>query len=1795
MDPMLALITGQNVSDQNYSPVPTTFPGSTNHVYLEDGSIAPVDRYHNAAQTVALGAASIAAATVETFGSSLSFGMLDDNFVEQYYKGSEFGDFYTHNKDWAKTVADLGTFFIPGTLAMKAVQKGSTAYKAMQGLGMTDKYANLIFTSGMETGTAMKMIQNRAVDFAKKTGTVDWSRTTGPAFWRDNAANLLKTGVVDSVKKNIAFELGVAATMHTSDTLFPDDWSVVDHVALGAPLIGAGVGLEYFFMRHNLGRIAQVAGEQGLATRFADQNLSELTAVSRWGQRDIALTQQSHLLYKLDEAQKNGALGTLNDAERRELNSNIAASKNIITGERDANIKLLATDKPYDTVTIKWDMGDRELSVVSSHLDGSPYDFLGVVSVEPISTTSGRAVGDFRSARQGRLNSLTREIKELRSEVTKAEARGDIADPKHLRELNAKRKEYKEIQQLTPVVMDPYGVKTDARQRGTIFQDYASPVDITQPPGKTPDDRRILIRSTNPGVRGISINYETLNITNFGAGEQFAKAEGGEYFLNGQAVGDKFGKYARPRSQEVEDEIIRRLSSGDTRAFTEANIDDETFYRQMSAQNLDQRTATYAGLEAYANSIEKQVREGTLAKPVYINPYRHYIYADLAAELHTRLGDEAFSQWVALPSNMKIDDAKFVGLAGKFRDYNVWMDMVTEQLPKKGKLPKNINDLQSRALGFTPVNFRHYTNLPQSEPGAVDPILDLFNSLRAHGDTDLKEGMENLNNLRVAANANKVAPEMAGPQTLTMPVDTQGHLLHWKMGENKSVLAVYRELPVQNQQTYQTMLDKAAQQRADIMQRMATAERSGAIIAQTVYNYLADSVGVQAATDIGTLGNGSQRGRGHITTRALSLGDAPALRGADQVDATLTPVQNKMISDILNRANYSSAASALRSDAVALQNFADFYNATRAGWDLQVAPEIQGEKALFLLDNDSKRNQRLWKQFFGKELDPEAKNYLPAPTKGTDYVPYAAVPTTLNMVNSIVDIGSVIEKETNHILRQTGKGAVTHRNFWIPSLNLANKDVSFIRRQDNGQLLYVASAKTPGQLRDIVSRTLAAYGENGVDAIEVPLLKEPNVFHAFDEAFDNMINFTDPLAQTGGISGRQKGPVVISGGEALEEIQKSVENILQNTFRRNRVLFFEPYVDHVRNLDSMVEATARTQELAGTPTKKWLNLIYGNATFDTQSPIGKTYSGIENFFDAQLAKLQERLSPTTDQRIAKQAKLYDAYAKALGEHNPYTDAVDFAQRTLPIDTPWQSRKIMSELNNITTALTLRLFELGQPLLNMVSLASTMPAVIKALQKNGNEDIAAWRRRIGSFGSVISEEQAQAVMNPMRIMSTAAHNMWNKKIIVDGKEVLLDKWARDQGFFAQSVSDMLDTYVRPHQSEFRRKLGDIVNVLSKPSDLSESFSRGLAFHGGWEVGEKLGIKENKNLAAFAHDFANRVIGDYRPQNRPMMFQGAAGMPLGLFTTFMWNYNERLFRYIESKNARAFYTQIATQASLFGANSVPGYSQFVNWFANNYDGTSNPATGIEERFGTTFADWWHYGTLSNLPKLFGYGADDGIALYQRGDAGLKTIPTLFNPTNTPVFTAIGKLYKGVSDVVTAVKNNGVEPKQIAQILAQNSISRPFRGLVEMYSGQSLDYNGRIISDDVQSTMGIISRIVDMRTLSEAKNAEAFYALGQSRYARQDRMTGLQDSMEYNFREGNVDGSVLADNLRAYIENGGNPSDFAQVMRNTMLTANMDRTTREIAKNLSGAISNKDVEDVKRLIWAQMPVTNSDLDSE
>jgi hypothetical protein len=138
------------------------------------------------------------------------------------------------------------------------------------------------------------------------------------------------------------------------------------------------------------------------------------------------------------------------------------------------------------------------------------------------------------------------------------------------------------------------------------------------------------------------------------------------------------------------------------------------------------------------------------------------------------------------------------------------------------------------------------------------------------------------------------------------------------------------------------------------------------------------------------------------------------------------------------------------------------------------------------------------------------------------------------------------------------------------------------------------------------------------------------------------------------------------------------------------------------------------------------------------------------------------------------------------------------------------------------------------------------------------------------------------------------------------------------------------------------------------DKSEDFSRSWAHMIGLNVAEDLGITQLDAKHSFAHDIANKMIANYSPNNKAEIFQGALGAPIGLFQSFIVNYYERLFRYVEQGDYKALATQMATQSGLFGVTSLPGWQQY-NAFMTKHDGDQRP--NVEY----LAALWWQRGRL------------------------------------------------------------------------------------------------------------------------------------------------------------------------------------------------------------------------------------------
>src|SRR3546814_2340673 len=103
---------------------------------------------------------------------------------------------------------------------------------------------------------------------------------------------------------------------------------------------------------------------------------------------------------------------------------------------------------------------------------------------------------------------------------------------------------------------------------------------------------------------------------------------------------------------------------------------------------------------------------------------------------------------------------------------------------------------------------------------------------------------------------------------------------------------------------------------------------------------------------------------------------------------------------------------------------------------------------------------------------------------------------------------------------------------------------------------------------------------------------------------------------------------------------------------------------------------------------------------------------------------------------------------------------------------------------------------------------------------------------------------------------------------------------------------------------------------------------------------------------------------------------------------------------------------------------------------------------------------YGTLSNLPKLFG---GDGASVYTRGDTNVR-LPVV----NMPIASTAARIYNGVTTGWDALVNSteGLTAQQGAEILSNMLGNRPIAGLIETFGagGYDTDKSGQVVSKNV-----------------------------------------------------------------------------------------------------------------------------------
>ena len=847
-------------------------------------------------------------------------------------------------------------------------------------------------------------------------------------------------------------------------------------------------------------------------------------------------------------------------------------------------------------------------------------------------------------------------------------------------------------------------------------------------------------------------------------------------------------------------------------------------------------------------------------------------------------------------------------------------------------------------------------------------------------------------------------------------------------------------------------------------------------------------------------------------------------------------------------------------NVASLDTFNIAVNSLQHGWKLKAEPVNLGDGLWgFALDDkwafNKEQYQNLFNKSFDEIMDLEGQVLMPVRAsvkKGSDQIPQPVAVDNLALdgMAAVQDIEHKWLDNFNFLRELQQQPPVEKKNWHIPAINL-----------QEGYTVYLADGS--GRLQNFVNRPTKAEAirtaqqevdKAGKDGLTWIMRSEDEVQQYFDVQGDiwaQARNFSYAEFQTGSSKGKL-GTSTIQFGKApldglLRRMQKNYEVLTRRTF----ATVFE---SELRYSETRIQADTLGDELLrrskSTLQQQYQRTILGRSALTPQAPVGKLYYAVETVADDFLRLAWDKIHAVKKPTAASVSSDFDTIQNKLGSYNPFKTIEDMLENSGNVKVPPTFRSFTTKLNGFTTDMVLRIMDMGMPIINFASLVSVMPAVTAALHRGPNESYDSWVARIGIIGSPIDD--SNAVPNTSRMVQEGL------SMFFDPEMQKVRQLARDRGYIKQEVAERLNLWTSPHQGWLGRNRDKIIDTLSTPTDWSETMSRDISFGMMFKIGRKTFGLQDEQAMLFAHTHANKIIGDFRPTNRPQMFQGAAGMPMGLFTTWAINWLQRVFGDIEAGRMGATFWQVGMQQFLFGAQSFPGVETAMDTYMTSYDGKRNVMDSMDAMYGRTATDTFFQGTLATLT---------GVAFQSRANVSLPAIMSGESPmTAIPSLSVMNTLYQGLSEGFKSIKQNGgFNPREMSEIISVYGVNGAMRNLFQTLNDSAVDRHGALINDSIRSWESAIPRLMELKSVRETRKAQELNRDRMQREIQRSHIERLSKQLRTAARGNAIDTELMESALMDYYLAGGNPADFKRYLREQVLASSFEKSSRLLLQAL------------------------------
>ncbi len=1670
------------------------------------------------------------ASMVDTFGTSL--GLLDDDDVNNFLKRnlSSVAEFREDHESAVGAVADIAGVFIPGGVAMKAVRAGGLFAKiAQKTLG--DDMARYITSTGLRNSELFQENFQAARLLASKGAL----RVDIDQGLRAMNRKKLRRSVGDVVIENVAADAAIAASMHESDFLFPDEISMTENLvffgAFNAVFGAAGLAAARYTMRTGINKAAGSIVEASTNPRGLPMIDAHMNIVD---QRGPALTMLAGLM---EDTKQQKTLGIATNDEV--IKQNAMARQAGLENDLSNGVQKLFGDSPIKNVTVarKLDGAAPELKTMLRAVNVDWLSLQGVRSLEQfgIADTGQSMAQRLVLATEGtraEMSTLTHKINKLVGKGDKASKRKVRQDAKKLMQLRAV---LDDLERTTAIVYEVDGTTSGALKRLGIFQD---------------------------GERAIKRHRDGYSETTIGRTILRSDAEGNL---------DRPTKDFDPAT--ILDEGTPHMKSED---FMQLSHMEKTAAHDLMQMSFE-RVA--ANIDAW---------EGTT-----VTSATHHTKLDFLAKLVEQEGNKALRHIKGIDS---LEELYFASIGKKWEEFqlmrneaaaskakgtdHMYLDM--DNVAKAINLPRNNHKILQI---FEENRVEYKGKVPKR--GDILPIQAIANDMKGIKQR-LRESIEALPEDEIVGGAH-----LRGTMQ-DMPRDSKpviGLLRNEEVADSfgraelRAQTAVIRAGAV-------NVLDKS---RAEFSSGGRQTKAGTRVVTAILDEYLANPDLAKSAKDslrrviqshdYDTLAD-------QFVTQAFKLRDVEAMTPLDLAADIMAKAGEKSIEHMLK----SPSRMVKGTKQVAGNEVVEFFahqevfnkllgrggvaqsdllsyslarNALGHGWDIQKKVHQfdgpNGEKLFqFTMDAGSDRNKALYKEIHGEAM-PEGGALIPNSPR--DARPLTMTETAFRAVESMNSLSQQYLLEVNALRKARGLKTVMSKNWHMAPRDFTEKHLIFLL-DDAGQHRGMVGGATAAQARAKAKKELEAsvIPLTAVDETSGALYTE-----ARGAAWAQMSDFSNPSKQTGGSTGKSFGAVAEEGAEAFQNQLEAQLRGFSDIVRETRTFLFEPELNFLK----LQEKSAALGRSEGENVFSLLaNRITGTQNLSTNSIPGKILIGAETAYDHLAKRVFDALPGGKIIPRKRSTEGFTTLQKRLGEdHSPFNDITEYLAKTQGVSLPGHMRKHAGTLNEITTALTIRIMDVGMMVINTMSLASTLPPVIKMLARQSAENGDEHLSRIAAFGS--ATPGGNGYFGATRAVTSGIHFMFSP----EGRA--LAKQAKNKGYFDQFAAEQVELYARTGEQFIPGLLRSVSDKASILTDTSERLARATSFMTFLNIGKKgLGLQDEAAMA-FAHKHANNVIADFRPSNRPAVFQGAAGMPFGLFTTFMWNYLQRLYSIVETRNVSAAINQFGLQAALFGGRSVPGAQPMLEQLGTAYgDGSENLVDRLHRAFGPEMTDLFMSGAISHFT---------GVGVAPRAAIGLPGSMGFGLERQAAGFRMAGKLMQTAGKEMDSVlENGGFNPVQMAEIMARANVNKMTSNLIEMALGRGQDARGNTIDefssigeiiddpsaafiDDAKTQVAIASRVLGFKShMSDQLRHEVRHS-NVTENIQGELQKRLGESLRSRAYHGSLTSEHVEGYLSSYIKAGGRAENFQKYFTSQVVNATTDKASKEIAEALKRSSNN------------------------